>query len=73
MAHANWGPKVMRRGELLRVELYGCVARCHATVMRAICYATHPRDEVRGGPRGSPREVRGWQRHEGVQRAGGGS
>ena len=36
VCHANWGPKVIRRGELVLLELYGCVERYHATQMRTV-------------------------------------
>ena len=34
--HANWGPKVIRQGEIVGMELYGCVERYHATQMRTV-------------------------------------
>jgi Xaa-Pro dipeptidase len=34
--HANWGPKVIRKGELVAMECYGCVERYHATQMRTV-------------------------------------
>ena len=36
VCHANWGPKVVRQGELVLLELYGCVERYHATQMRTV-------------------------------------
>lgn len=36
VGHANWSPKVIERGELVLLELYGCVERYHATQMRTI-------------------------------------
>jgi Xaa-Pro dipeptidase len=36
VCHANWSPKVVRRGELILLELYGCVERYHSTQMRTI-------------------------------------
>ncbi len=36
ICHANWGPKVVRRGELVFLELYGCFERYHSTQMRTI-------------------------------------
>lgn len=34
--HANWGPKVIAKGEIVAMELYGCVERYHATQMRTV-------------------------------------
>ncbi len=36
VCHANWGPKVIQRGEMVLLELYGCVERYHATQMRTL-------------------------------------
>ncbi len=36
VCHANWSPKVIRRGELVLLELYGCLERYHATQMRTV-------------------------------------
>jgi len=36
VCHANWGPKVIENGELILLELYGCVERYHATQMRTV-------------------------------------
>ena len=36
VCHANWTPKQVQRGELVLLELYGCVERYHATQMRTI-------------------------------------
>lgn len=36
IGHANWSAKPLRPGELVLLELYGCVARYHATQMRTI-------------------------------------
>jgi Xaa-Pro dipeptidase len=36
VCHANWIPKPIRRGELVLLELYGCVERYHATQMRTV-------------------------------------
>lgn len=46
VCHANWTPKVIRRGELVLLELYGCVERYHATQMRTVSMGP-PSDEVR--------------------------
>lgn len=46
VCHANWGPKVIRRGELVLLELYGCVERYHATQMRTVSLGP-PSDEVK--------------------------
>ncbi|NIA69384.1 aminopeptidase P family protein [Pelagibius litoralis] len=46
VCHANWGPKVIRRGELVLLELYGCVERYHATQMRTISMGP-PSDQVK--------------------------
>jgi len=34
VCHANWTPKVIAKGELVLLELYGCFERYHATQMR---------------------------------------
>ena len=34
VCHANWSPKRIVKGELVLLELYGCVERYHATQMR---------------------------------------
>ena len=36
VGHANWSGKQIRRGELVLLELYGCVERYHATQMRTV-------------------------------------
>jgi Xaa-Pro dipeptidase len=36
VCHANWSPKVIIAGELVLLELYGCVERYHATQMRTV-------------------------------------
>lgn len=36
VCHANWSPKIVRQGELVLLELYGCLERYHATQMRTI-------------------------------------
>lgn len=36
VGHANWTGKQIRRGELVLLELYGCVERYHATQMRTV-------------------------------------
>lgn len=36
VCHANWIPKPIVRGELVLLELYGCVERYHATQMRTV-------------------------------------
>jgi Xaa-Pro dipeptidase len=46
VCHANWIPKAIRRGELVLLELYGCVERYHATQMRTVSMGP-PSDEVR--------------------------
>jgi Xaa-Pro dipeptidase len=46
VCHANWSPKVIRAGELVLLELYGCLERYHATQMRTISIGPAP-DEVR--------------------------
>ena len=46
VCHANWGPKVIGRGELILLELYGCVERYHATQMRTLSVGP-PSDEVK--------------------------
>lgn len=46
VCHANWSPKVIRTGELVLLELYGCLERYHATQMRTISIGPAP-DEVR--------------------------
>lgn len=45
VCHANWGPKVVQRGEFVLLELYGCVERYHATQMRTVSVGP-PSDEV---------------------------
>lgn len=46
VCHANWTPKVIRGGELVLLELYGCVERYHATQMRTVSMGP-PSDEVK--------------------------
>ncbi len=46
VCHANWCPKEIQRGELVLLELYGCMERYHATQMRTISIG-EPADEVR--------------------------
>ncbi|MEZ5831639.1 MAG: Xaa-Pro peptidase family protein [Dongiaceae bacterium] len=36
VGHATWSGKPIRQGELVLLELYGCVARYHATQMRTV-------------------------------------
>lgn len=36
VGHANWSGRQIRRGELVLLELYGCVERYHATQMRTV-------------------------------------
>jgi Xaa-Pro dipeptidase len=36
VCHANWIAKPIKRGELVLLELYGCVERYHATQMRTV-------------------------------------
>lgn len=36
VGHANWSGKQVRRGELVLLELYGCVERYHATQIRTV-------------------------------------
>lgn len=36
VGHANWTPKIIEAGELVLLEIYGCVERYHATQMRTI-------------------------------------
>lgn len=36
VCHANWIPKKIETGELVLLELYGCVERYHATQMRTL-------------------------------------
>ena len=46
VCHANWIPKPMAKGELVLLELYGCVERYHATQMRTVSIGP-AKDEVR--------------------------
>jgi Xaa-Pro dipeptidase len=46
VCHANWIPKPIVRGELVMLELYGCMERYHATQMRTISMGPAS-DEVR--------------------------
>ncbi len=46
VCHANWSPKLVQRGELALLELYGCVERYHSTQMRTISMGP-PSDEVK--------------------------
>jgi Xaa-Pro dipeptidase len=46
VCHANWSEKVITSGELVLLELYGCVERYHATQMRTISMG-RPSEEVR--------------------------
>jgi Xaa-Pro dipeptidase len=46
VCHANWIPKPIVRGELVLLELYGCVERYHATQMRTMSMGPAS-DEVR--------------------------
>ena len=46
VCHANWIPKKIVRGELVMLELYGCVERYHATQMRTLSIGPAS-DEVR--------------------------
>jgi Xaa-Pro dipeptidase len=36
VCHANWSPKLIKTGELVLLELYGCMERYHATQMRTV-------------------------------------
>lgn len=45
VCHANWTPKPIVPGELVLIELYGCVERYHATQMRTIAIG-YPNAEV---------------------------
>ncbi len=44
VCHANWSPKKIVKGELVLLELYGCVERYHATQMRTFSIGTPSRD-----------------------------
>ena len=46
VCHANWSPKIIRRGELVMFELYGCIERYHATQMRTVAIG-EASDEVK--------------------------
>src|SRR5262249_32087311 len=46
VCHANWSPKIIRRGELVLFELYGCLERYHATQMRTVAMGEPP-DELK--------------------------
>jgi Xaa-Pro dipeptidase len=46
VCHANWSPKIVRRGELVMFELYGCLERYHATQMRTVAIG-EASDEVK--------------------------
>jgi len=46
VCHANWSPKVIKHGELVLLELYGCVERYHSTQMRTVSIGDPP-DEVK--------------------------
>lgn len=46
VCHANWSPKVIRHGELVLLELYGCMERYHSTQMRTVSIGDPP-DEVK--------------------------
>lgn len=46
VCHANWSPKKLATGELVLLELYGCVERYHATQMRTISVGK-PTDDAR--------------------------
>ncbi len=46
VCHANWGPKLIERGELVFTELYGCRERYHATQMRTVLLG-EPADKLR--------------------------
>ena len=37
VGHANWSAKRIHEGEVVLLELYGCVERYHATQMRTVC------------------------------------
>ena len=45
VCHANWSFKPIVKGEMILLELYGCVERYHATQMRTISIGK-PSDEV---------------------------
>jgi Xaa-Pro dipeptidase len=44
VCHANWSPKKIVKGELVLLELYGCVERYHATQMRTFSIGNPSRD-----------------------------
>src|SRR5262249_30080280 len=46
--HANGGLKVIAKGEIVAMELYGCVERYHATQMRTVSLGplTHERRKI---------------------------
>lgn len=46
VCHANWSPKIVRSGELVLLELYGCIERYHATQMRTVSLG-QPGEDVR--------------------------
>lgn len=46
VCHANWSPKVIMQGELVLVELYGCMERYHSTQMRTLSIGA-PSDDVK--------------------------
>ncbi len=46
VCHANWSPKLIRTGELVLLELYGCIERYHATQMRTISIG-EPTEQVK--------------------------
>ncbi|MER8486628.1 Xaa-Pro peptidase family protein [Mesorhizobium sp. M1322] len=46
VAHGNWTPKVIELGELVVLELFGCVERYHATQLRVVSLG-RPRDDAR--------------------------
>ncbi|MBW3096257.1 M24 family metallopeptidase [Pseudohoeflea coraliihabitans] len=46
VCHANWTSKPIVNGEMVLLELYGCVERYHATQMRTVCLGS-PTSEVR--------------------------
>lgn len=46
VCHANWSPKIIKRGELVLLELYGCMERYHSTQMRTVSIG-EPSDAVK--------------------------
>jgi Xaa-Pro dipeptidase len=46
VGHANWSRKRIERGEIIRLEIYGCVERYHATVVRPV-FMGEPTDDAK--------------------------